>query len=252
MGLFVVALLFYAQAVRAGPPFRPSRFEEWLFNVKVTRLAPVERLPPVERLALWARFWRGPLGRWVFKAAGWGLKREPLPAGATRPTELALGSAADALFQVLPKETRRALSDLPKVVRRLEEKARLVRGRVEELDRLIAEASRGVRAALQTEQRKSLVADLEAARDAAQVRQGQVVAALEAIRLDLLRLRAGVGSVESITADLTAAREVGEQTERLLQAGQEVAVMLSARATPAAPAAPPAPARSTRPSAGRP
>ena len=60
-------------------------------------------------------------------------------------------------------------------------------------------------------------------RDArAQTRLAEVVAALEVIRLDLLRLRAGAGSVESITADLTRAREMGDHTDRLLAAGAEV------------------------------
>lgn len=46
---------------------------------------------------------------------------------------------------------------------------------------------------------------------------GQAVAALETIRLDLLRLHGGVGSVETITPDLAVAREVGEEVERLLE-----------------------------------
>jgi hypothetical protein len=48
------------------------------------------------------------------------------------------------------------------------------------------------------------------------------VAALETIRLDLLRLRAGAGSVDRITADLAAAGEIGETVDRLLAAGEEI------------------------------
>jgi len=61
-------------------------------------------------------------------------------------------------------------------------------------------------------------------------RLGEIVAALETIRLDLLRLRAGVGSVETITADLVAAREVGEQVDRLVQGQHEVRQILAERA----------------------
>jgi hypothetical protein len=66
------------------------------------------------------------------------------------------------------------------------------------------------------------VADLRAAQTSAQRRLADTVAALEAIRLDLLRLRVGAGSVASITADLSAARELSEAAERLLEAAEEV------------------------------
>jgi hypothetical protein len=66
------------------------------------------------------------------------------------------------------------------------------------------------------------VAELTAARDAARARLGEAVAALETIRLDLLRLRAGAGSVDRITADLAAAGDVGSAVDRLLAAGEEV------------------------------
>ena len=170
--------------------------------------------------AFWSR-----VGPWIFKVARIGLKL-PGFAASNRPTELALGSAADALFEALPKETRRALRDLPDVLRRLEDKAQQIRGQVDQLDSLRGEASGAVHPGLQAEQRSSVLADLDAARAAAQSRLGQVVAAMEAIRLDLLRLRAGAGSLESVTADLTAAREIGEQTERLLAAHDEVSAVL--------------------------
>ena len=65
------------------------------------------------------------------------------------------------------------------------------------------------------------MADLTAARDASRARLGESVAALETIRLDLLRLRAGAGSVDRVTADLAAAAEVGRAVDRLLVAGEE-------------------------------
>ncbi len=169
------------------------------------------------------RFWRSGLARWLFRLAGYGLKRAPV-AAANRPTELALGAAADGLFHELPKETRRALGDLPEVIRGLEARAQRMRGRIEEIDHALAAAGegRGARASVAADRRDALVADLRTAREAAQARQGEVVAALETIRLDLLRLRAGAGSLESVTADLTNAREVGEQTERLLAAHGEI------------------------------
>jgi hypothetical protein len=48
------------------------------------------------------------------------------------------------------------------------------------------------------------------------------VAALETIRLNLLRLHAGSGSVASLTTDLGRAFEVAKEVELLLDAGREV------------------------------
>jgi len=77
------------------------------------------------------------------------------------------------------------------------------------------------------DRRAALDADLQATRDAAQRRLAQAVAALEGIRLNLLRLCAGAGSVDSLTADLAAARDVGEEVERLLSGHDEVAALLA-------------------------
>ena len=129
---------------------------------------------------------------------------------ANRPTELALGSAADAVFHELPKEVRRALGDVPAMIHQLEERGQRVRVHIRDLDRSIAEAGTGRAPAGQSD---ALAAELRVTRDAAQARVVEIVSALETIRLDLLRLRAGAGNVESITADLAAARQVGDHTE---------------------------------------
>ena len=66
------------------------------------------------------RLWNSRMGDWLFKLAGIGLKpTAPVEAGAYRRTELAIGMAADRLFEDLPKDTRKNLSYLPEVVRRL-------------------------------------------------------------------------------------------------------------------------------------
>jgi len=69
-------------------------------------------------------------------------------------------------------------------------------------------------------------------RDAAEQRLGTVVASLELIRLDLLRLRAGATTLESVTQDLTRASEIGEQTGRLVRAAEEVRALLAGKAGP--------------------
>ena len=73
------------------------------------------------------------------------------------------------------------------------------------------------------------MSDLRAARVKAEARLAEVVTALETLRLDLLRLRAGAGSVDGITADLAAAREFGDEADRVLASMREVDQALASR-----------------------
>ena len=185
------------------------------------------------RLKLWA----GRAGRWLFKLAGVGLRPEAIGTGATyRRTELAIGMAADRLFDELPKATRKQLGDLPGVVRRLEDDAQRMRVRLEQLSGLLAAmgderyASKALAQASSDgsgERRQALDRDLTAARDAAQQRLADSVASLESIRLGLLRMRAGAGDVAGITADLASARDVARAVERLLEGQDEVERLLA-------------------------
>jgi len=186
--------------------------------------------------------WNSRLGRWIFDVAGLGLRRVPDSSAATyRPTELAIGLAADRLFEGLPRELRRSLNDLPDVVRRLESDAQGMRIRIEELNETLAEVknieptSRALTAAPQpsssaqvAQQREQLTADLLAARDATQQRLADSVAALERIRLGLLRIQGGTGSVAGLTEDLEAARNVASDMDQLRHAQREVDSILSA------------------------
>ena len=54
------------------------------------------------------------------------------------------------------------------------------------------------------------------------------VAALESIRLDLLRLQMGSGGVDSVTASLAAAQRVGEQIGLAVESQAEVEHLLRA------------------------
>jgi serine/threonine-protein kinase len=184
------------------------------------------------------RFWNSRLGRWVFKVAGMGLKRLPEGGAATyRRTELAIGLAADRLFKELPKQLRQSLGELPVVVRRLEADAQRMRARLDELNGILGDVSReGVAGQVLssvasakgsvTEQRDDLVEDLRAARDGAQRRLADAVASLETIRLDLLRMQAGVHSVDSVTANLASASSLSDEIERLLEGQREVERLL--------------------------
>jgi len=59
-------------------------------------------------------------------------------------------------------------------------------------------------------------------RDAVRARMQRTVAALESIRLNLLRLHAGSGTVDSVTTDLGLAFEAAKEVEGLLEARRDV------------------------------
>jgi eukaryotic-like serine/threonine-protein kinase len=163
----------------------------------------------------WAKVWRGRIGRAAFwlgrKLLG---RQQPVMAGTHRATELALGMAAESLFEGLPAPTRKALGDLPALVRRLERDAQKLRALYDQVQDALA----GARDAEFTEAHT----DLMAHRDRIHARLGEAVAALEMIRLNLLRLHAGVGTVESLTTNIDMAEDVSAEVERLLAARQEV------------------------------
>src|SRR5213083_3676439 len=147
-----------------------------------------------------------------------------LPASLThRPTELALGMAAEQLYETLPKETRRQLRDLPDVVHRLEQDAQRMRARLEELQEALSDVGHsGNPDPAIAARHDRIVADLSAERDLVQQRLKDAVAALETIRLNLLRLHAGTGSVQSLTTDLGLAREIAGEIDRHVQGLREV------------------------------
>jgi hypothetical protein len=110
------------------------------------------------------------------------------------------------------------------VLRELEARARVVRARIESLDAALAEAQR--KGGRSSERQIALVADLQASRTVAEQSLADVVTALENLRLDLLRLRAGAGTADGITRDVAAAREIGEGVDRLMS-GQSAAQRLA-------------------------
>ena len=184
----------------------------------------------------WLKFWGSRVGRWLFKLAGVRLGRIESGGAPYRPTEMAIGLAADQLYEALHKDVRNSFKELPAVVRALERDAEKMRARVNELDGVLnkieddealgrsgtAAAAPGV-----SDKRETLGAEVRAARDAAEERLSEAVAALESIRLELLRLHAGAGSVASMTADLTSARELSEDIGRVFEGGREVEKLLA-------------------------
>ena len=172
----------------------------------------------------WGRLWTGRVGRWLFGVARMFTGPKALPASLThRPTELALSMAAEQLYETLPKESRRQLRDLPDVVHRLEQDAQRMRARLEELQEALADVGHtGTPDPAIAARQNRIVADLSAERDLVQQRLKDAVAALETIRLNLLRLHAGTGSVRSLTTDLGLARELARDIDAHVEGLREV------------------------------
>jgi serine/threonine-protein kinase len=131
----------------------------------------------------WHRIWAGGFGRRFFKVAGVGLTPPEHPAlpSADR-TEVVLGRSVAELYEALSPEQRRQFSEVPQVIRRLERDAESLRRRGDRGERLAS-----------------------------------AVAALENLRLGMLRLRAGTGTVSDLTADLSRARALGDRIDAELE-----------------------------------
>jgi len=135
---------------------------------------------------VWGRLMAGRFGRWLFRIAGVAVRdrHTALPA-AGEPTSVVLGQAIEELYDALPARERSRLAEVPAVVSRLQADIVVLRERVDD--------------------------------PGADERLATAVAALEAIRLDLLRLHAGVGAHDEITKDIESARRVGEGIDAVLE-----------------------------------
>jgi serine/threonine-protein kinase len=177
------------------------------------------------------RLWNSRVGEWVARRLGAPERSGAVGAGAFRPTEAALGVAAGELFAALPEAYRDELSELPAVVAALEARAAEARA---ELDVVAALASAGGGGSdLSPATATSMVAGRRAA---AAARLSESVAALEGIRLDLLRLHAGAADLAPLTTLIDSARLLGEHANRLAEAEREVdAAILSRSPDPTLP-----------------
>ncbi|MEO7360301.1 MAG: serine/threonine-protein kinase [Gemmatimonadaceae bacterium] len=155
------------------------------------------------------RLWKSAMGEWLATRLGAPVRSQPVGAGVFRPTEAAIGVAASELFAALPAAYRDQLSELPSILAALE--ARAVAARAD-VDVLAALAPLGSRDATAVAER----------RNGASAQLAQSVAALENLRLDLLRLHAGASNLAPIHTLIDAARVLGDDVGRLADAQDEV------------------------------
>jgi hypothetical protein len=155
------------------------------------------------------RLWKSRVGEWLARRLGAPERSQLAGSSAFRATEAALGIAASELFAALPKAYQEDLSELPAVVTNLEARAAEARAEIDLVANLVPS---GLTDAAVLASRKTK----------AQQQLAESVAALEGIRLDLLRLHAGAGDLAPLTTLLDAARQIGEDLGRLSEAQEEV------------------------------
>lgn len=165
------------------------------------------------------RLWNSRAGSWIARQLGAPERSRAVGGGVFRATEAALGVAAGELFAALPSAFREQLHDLPATVSALEAQAAEARAELEVVAALAPSGSANAEV-------------LSARRNAAASRLARSVAALEAIRLDLLRLHAGESDVAPLTTLIDAARLIGEDVSRLAEARREIDAALQPHPTP--------------------
>ncbi len=164
-----------------------------------------------------ARFWTGPIGRWLFRVARLGLR--PTGGGAdsaAQRTEVALASSVRALFDGFPEATRAELGEMEEVLERLEVDATRVRRRRREL-----------RCVQGSHPDADLYTKLSEADRTLERRLAEIVGALEHLRVGLLRLHGGRETLAGVTMDLGRAKDVAERLARLAEADEEVSALLA-------------------------
>ena len=137
---------------------------------------------------LWHRAWAGKFGQWFFRLAGTGLStpgRPVLPSADA--TEFVLGRSTLAAWEALPASLRQGANDIPDVIEHLESRA----------ERLRAAGDTGERL-------------------------NETVGALENVRVALLKVAAGLGSVEDLTLYIERARAIGDAVDRQIGARHDL------------------------------
>ena len=216
----VASATWLAVTFRAAPPGRDPRERDrprvlivpvlsTMLLGAVSNALDVQFIPEIRnwwQTGIRERLWNSRAGEWLARRLGApGALARSRAASAFRATEAALGVAASELFAALPKAYREQLAELPAIVAALEARAAEARAEVDVVAALAPSGSGDAEV-------------LAARREAAAAHLAESVAALEGIRLDLLRLHAGAADLAPLTTLMDAARLIGEDVSRLAEA----------------------------------
>jgi len=158
------------------------------------------------------RLWSGRLGRFLFRIAGAG---DVAGKGSAGSAVLSRAGMA-GLLETLPAGARKNLDRFRPDLERLEGEVERLGRRERELDTAMAEARAGAAtwSGGESEGQRGLIRDLETARQAVTERRAKLLAVLEGLRVQLLRVKSGIGPVEAVVQELAGVRA-------LVEAGQE-------------------------------
>ncbi len=146
--------------------------------------------------------WTGPVGRKLYEKV---LKQVAHSRPAVRVVSAELGPLT--LMEELPKDVRRELTDVTHVVSALVARQKELLEREARLSSSQIEASRGS-SGVATDTLDRVVAELSEAKVAASQKRDEISSALERIRLELIRLRSGVGSAADVKREADKAKSI--------------------------------------------
>ena len=150
---------------------------------------------------LWNGLWRGRFGRLVFEIAALRLSRSRIAASGRAP-EAVVATAIRTLVGELDPRTQRRLAAALIRVRNTARECSELRARGRELDQLLRDtaAASGIVMSDLTERRRGVLQEIDSARASTDACLSRCIARLESVRLELLRLRAGLATVEEVMA----------------------------------------------------
>ncbi|HZI99205.1 MAG TPA: serine/threonine-protein kinase [Gemmatimonadaceae bacterium] len=146
--------------------------------------------------------WTGPIGRKLYERVQKSIARS---RPAVRVVSAELGPLT--LIEELPKNVRRDLGDVARVISSLVSAQKDLVDRESRLASSQMEASRGS-AGVATDTLDRVITELTEAKQAAVERRDEITTALERIRLEVIRLRSGVGTVADVIREADKAKDL--------------------------------------------
>jgi hypothetical protein len=161
-----------------------------------------------------------PLARLLARVAGRGIPEPSRPAllPDNAATEVLLDRAIHEAIALLPSAMRATIGNAAELASSLASEAEALRRQ----DAQLADEERAARHGPESKSREAQLAALGNAREVVRGRLGTTIAALEAVRLDILRLDGGQALMPGLTTKLEAVREL----ERRIDADAEVNALL--------------------------
>jgi hypothetical protein len=165
------------------------------------------------RPGILSRFFLRVKSGWLFRLFRRSPVSAPAPALPDQPTEIYLADQARELLRALPPGERERLGGADDLLRRLERDASLLRQRIADLDQAAAAVG-----GPGTAERRAVGESITHAREHAVGRLGAAVSALETLRLELLRARAGLVAADGLTENLSALTRLANQIDGAIEA----------------------------------